>query len=148
MDQPDFVAVHPDYGACAIEVKDWAPDIYRPSPTGWVEVLTGGHWQRIKDAPLVQAHRYRTTIFDGFFADTETESSHFRLVRAAVVLPRYRNRQAHALLGQTPMDPETRKSSRFGEQMPSQTRTPSSGWWPAGGTERLVTCLRSVSPGS
>lgn len=99
MDKPDFVAVHPRFGVCAVEVKDWAVGLYRQDPdTGVIEVWEADGWQRTRQAPRYQAHRYRQTIFERFFAQPETRSDDFAVVRAVVVLPRYSTVAANTLL--------------------------------------------------
>ena len=55
MDVPDFVAVHDQYGVCAIEVKDWSPRRYRQADCGTIEYITGdGVWQTSKEQPSIR----------------------------------------------------------------------------------------------
>ena len=102
MDKPDFVVTHPNYGVCAIEVKDWDPGLYQQTRDGRIWVLKARAWQPITDEarepPRFQAHRYRNTIFERFFALPETTRSDFAVVRGVVVLPRYTGAEARRLL--------------------------------------------------
>ncbi len=70
-DIPDFVAVHPRHGVCAVEVKHWARGGYRPGNGGTIEYLSGGVWHTSKEAPRYQASRYRSTIYEHFFAQPQ-----------------------------------------------------------------------------
>ena len=99
-DVPDFVAVHDRYGVCAIEVKDWRPGIYRQRDDGVIEFRpcgTGG-WERSSEQPRYQAYRYRTTIFDQFFAMPDDAQQPTPAVRAVVVFPQMSNEKARQLL--------------------------------------------------
>ncbi len=99
-DVPDFVAVHDRYGVCAIEVKDWRPGIYRQRDDGVIEYrsCSDGGWERSNEQPRYQAYRYRTTIFDQFFAMPDDAQQPTPAVRAAVVFPQMSNEKAHQLL--------------------------------------------------
>src|SRR5690554_4027964 len=69
MERPDFVAVHDRHGVCAIEVKDWAYGKYRQASNGSIEFANGGGvWRRCSESPRYQAYRYRSTIFEQYFA--------------------------------------------------------------------------------
>ena len=98
-DVPDFVAVHDRYGVCAIEVKDWRPGIYRQRDDGAIEFRSGvDGWERSQEHPRYQAHRYRTTIFDQFFAMPDDTSEPTEIVRSVVVLPQFPTHRARRLL--------------------------------------------------
>lgn len=97
-DVPDFVAVHPRKGVCAIEVKDWAYNQYRQNDDGSIDYVSGGLWSPTKEAPRHQAFRYRSTIYQHHFALPDDPVNPTRVVRAIVVLPRYTTPQAEALL--------------------------------------------------
>ena len=87
MDWPDFVAVHDRHGVRAIEVKDWAYDKYRLAGNGTVEFRnSGGGWTSTNENPRYQAYRYRSTIFEQFFAMPEDGTAVPPSVRATVVL--------------------------------------------------------------
>jgi hypothetical protein len=99
MDKPDFVVTHARFGVCAIEVKDWAPDLYRQDVEGaiWCQESPGS-WVKTRQAPKFQAHRYRSTIFERFFALPEADEQDFAVVRGVVILPRYTGVAARKLL--------------------------------------------------
>ena len=97
-DVPDFVAVHDRYGICAIEVKDWSYGKYRQLPNGRIQYVEGdGVWHDCKELPRYQAYRYRSTIFDQFFALPEDGSDPTQTVRAALVLPNFSTDHARRL---------------------------------------------------
>ncbi len=96
---PDFVAVHDRHGVCIIEVKDWSCNRYRQTDGGTIEFVMGdGTWQQSTDKPRHQSHRYRTTVYDRFFALPGDNSGPTVAVRSIVVLPQYTTDQARALL--------------------------------------------------
>ncbi|MGB3735221.1 MAG: NERD domain-containing protein/DEAD/DEAH box helicase [Ilumatobacter sp.] len=99
-DQPDFVAVHDFHGVCAIEVKDWRPDVYRQRDDGAIEHRRSGErgWERSCEQPRFQAYRYRTTIYDQFFAMPDDAAHPTDTVRSVVVLPQMSNHEASRLL--------------------------------------------------
>jgi hypothetical protein len=98
-DMPDFVALHDRFGVCAIEVKDWARGGYRQNDNGAIEYCCGElAWKRSAEQPRYQAYRYRTTIYDQFFASPDDGSKPTEVIRAAVILPRYSNADANKLL--------------------------------------------------
>lgn len=100
-DIPDFVAVHDQYGVCAIEVKNWANAGYRQTDDGAIEYSScDSGWSRSAEMPRYQAYRYRSTIFDQFFALPSDNQRPTEAVRAVVVLPRYSNEGARKLLAQ------------------------------------------------
>lgn len=98
-DIPDFVAVHDRFGVCIIEVKDWALRKYRQGADGAFEYRCGDDgWQRSPEMPRYQAHRYRSAIYDQFFALPDDNRKPTPAVRSVVVLPQYSNEQARSLL--------------------------------------------------
>lgn len=97
MAQPDFVVVHDDLGACALEVKDWNPAVHRVVD-GRVEVRDRRGWQGASGQnPLQQVLGYRWTIFDRFFANPGLHHDAVAAVRGLVVLPRFSDAEAEAL---------------------------------------------------
>lgn len=97
-DMPDFVAVHDRHGVCAIEVKDWSRGKYRQLDSGVIQYVDGeGRWHDTKEQPRYQAFRYRSTIFDQFFALPEDTPSIDQAVRAVVVFPNFSNDHARQL---------------------------------------------------
>ena len=109
MDQPDFVVLHPYFGVTAIEVKDWSLGMYRQTVTGLIEVCCKGGWRPTSEAPRFQAHRYRNTLFERFFADPGQTNRDFSIVRAIVVLVRHTTAEARSLLAIPQMDASTEK---------------------------------------
>jgi hypothetical protein len=98
-DVPDFVAVHDTFGVCAIEVKDWSYSGYRQADNGCIEYITGdGVWHASTQQPRYQAYRYRSTIFDHFFALPDDGSKPTNAVRAVVLFPNYSTAHARRLL--------------------------------------------------
>ncbi|MCU1393454.1 MAG: hypothetical protein JWM34_1882 [Ilumatobacteraceae bacterium] len=85
MDRPAFVVAHHAYGVCAIDLVDWEPGTHRQSASGSIEVRIDDTWERTAEAPRYSAHRYRNTIFEGFFASPTTPHGDFGLVRAVVL---------------------------------------------------------------
>jgi len=98
-DIPDFVAVHDRYGVCVVEVKDWALRKYRQADNGAFEFRCGDTgWHFSTEMPRYQAHRYRSAIFDQFFALPNDNQKPTPAVRSVVILPQYSNEQARSLL--------------------------------------------------
>lgn len=98
-DVPDFVAVHDRHGVCAIEVKDWSYGAYEQADDGTIRHIDGhGVPTAVADQPRYQAYRYRSTIFDQFFALPEDGDSPPHAVRAVVIMPRYSTAHAEQLL--------------------------------------------------
>jgi len=95
--QPDFVLLHKHAGVHAVEVKDWKPSAYRPADNG-IEVRDGGRWLRLPETPVDQGKRYRSIIFDRFFALPDTKYAEKQAVHATVVLPRFTEPEARTLL--------------------------------------------------
>jgi hypothetical protein len=117
MDVPDFVAVHPRHGVCAIEVKDWSSGAYRMGPTGRIEHANGnGSWKSTAETPRYQALRYRKLIHDQFFARPADSRSPGTTVRAIVVLPQYSTERARCLLQSPQVTPEELSVLVFGGQ--------------------------------
>ena len=97
-DVPDFVAVHDHHGVCAIEVKDWSYGKYRQKSNGAIQFTDGaGVWTDSSEKPRYQAYRYRSTIFDQYFALPEDGSHPNQTVRAALILPRFETTHAQKL---------------------------------------------------
>ena len=104
-DVPDFVAIHDRYGVVAVEVKDWRPNGYRQSSNGVVEYRTGtGAWERSEEQPRYQAYRYRTAIYDQFFAMPDDGAQPTHVVRAVVVFPQMATSEARKLLTHVGVD--------------------------------------------
>ncbi|MFT7650197.1 MAG: hypothetical protein ACI9N0_001225 [Ilumatobacter sp.] len=98
-DVPDFVAVHNTRGVCAIEVKDWSYSGYRQADNGCIEYITGdGVWHASKAQPRYQAYRYRSTIYEHFFALPDDGSKPTNAVRAVVIFPNHSTEHARRLL--------------------------------------------------
>lgn len=97
-DMPDVVAVHDRFGVCAIEVKDWSRSGYRQADDGSIEYRTSDGWHRSTELPRYQAHRYRSTIYDSFFAAPTDSRDPTPAVRSVVVLPQYSTEDARKLL--------------------------------------------------
>jgi hypothetical protein len=98
-DIPDFVAVHPQHGVCVIEVKDWSYGSWRMTPGKALEYVTGdGVWHTSDERPRFQADRYRSAIYNEYFALPTDGHRPTQRVRAAVVLPQYDTARARALL--------------------------------------------------
>lgn len=97
-DVPDVVAAHDHFGVCAIEVKDWGRAGYRQADDGSIEYRTHNGWKRTAEQPRYQAHRYRSTIFDQFFALPTDGRFPGPAVRAAVVIPQYSTDDARKLV--------------------------------------------------
>lgn len=98
LDQPDFIAVHDQHGVCAIEVKDWEPGAVRRNEYAEFELLIDGEWYRTVEQPRFEASRFRSTIFDQFFALPEDGGSPPTEIRAIVVLPNFTTADATELL--------------------------------------------------
>lgn len=103
LDQPDFIVAHPQFGICAIEVKDWAAGIYRQAPNGRIEVLRQGAWVRTDEAPRYQAHRYRGAIHVRL-SGVDDGAPPFSQIRAVVVMPRCTTAEARSLITRRVVD--------------------------------------------
>lgn len=104
-DIPDFVAIHPRHGVCAIEVKDWAVGGYRQADDGSIECMTGGAWQRTAEQPRYQAFRYRSTIYEHFFALPDDAERPTLAIRAVLVLPQWSTAKAERLFEKPAVTP-------------------------------------------
>ena len=152
MDHPDFVLAHPRFGVCAIEVKDWNPECYRVAKRGGVEVRDQRGWNRIRDAPRLQAHRYRSTIFEHFFAAPESGTHDWKTVRAVVILPQHTTKAARALLAELELKEQELDIVVWGLEALGELRyqmiTGYKNAWgmelPAGALDRLVQHLREA----
>ncbi len=98
LDVPDFVAIHDEYGVCAIEVKHWSRGRYRQADDGSMEFSRAGVWHKTAEQPRYQAHRYRSTIYDQFFALPEHGDGPTSVVRSVVILPEFSTVDANKLL--------------------------------------------------
>lgn len=97
-DVPDFVVVHNQHGVCAIEVKDWSYGKYRQADNGTIQYTSGeGGWTDSKEKPRYQAYRYRSTIYDQYFALPEDGDKPNQTVRSVLVLPNYSTDHAEKL---------------------------------------------------
>lgn len=96
-DVPDFVAVHDKYGVCAIEVKDWAYGKYRLAPDGTVEYRNVSGWNSTETNPRYQAYRYRSTIFEQFFAMPDDQAPASPAVRAVALILNHSTEHARAI---------------------------------------------------
>lgn len=96
-DVPDFVAVHARHGVCAIEVKHWSTGAYRAGDDGRIECRSAGGWTPIDEAPRFQAHRYRQTIYEQFFARPQDGEYPTLAVRALLILPEWETKRATQL---------------------------------------------------
>lgn len=106
VDIPDFVAVHDEYGVCVVEVKDWAFNKYRNN-NGQVEYRIADGWKRVEQHPRYQAYRYRSTIFERFFAFPEDGAKILPSVRGIVLLLNHPTKQASKLLNIADSSPWT-----------------------------------------
>ncbi len=97
-EQPDFVAINPDFGICAIEVRDWSVGDHRIAVDGRFEhrETSAAAWEPLADSPLATAARHRQAILDVLRA--EPDSADCAVVRCVVILPNYSTAQACALL--------------------------------------------------
>jgi len=97
-DVPDFVAVHDKHGVCALEVKDWSYGKYRQLDNGTIQFTSGdGGWTDSKEKPRYQAYRYRSTIYDQYFALPDDGDRPNQTVRSVLVLPNFSTDHAERL---------------------------------------------------
>ncbi len=88
LDVPDFVAMHDTHGVCIVEVKDWSVRGYRQCDDGTIQYRTGdGTWHDSTEKPRYQAFRYRSAIYDQFFALPEDGDGATNAVRSVVIFP-------------------------------------------------------------
>ena len=104
-DVPDFVAVHDRYGVCAVEVKDWSPGAYRQVDTGAIECMQEGSWRQTTEQPRYQAFRYRSTIYEHFFALPDDAEAPTQVVRAVLLLPQFSSKKAAILFDKPVVTP-------------------------------------------
>lgn len=97
LDQPDFITVHPAFGICAVEVKDWSVSAYRQDDDGRIEMRWHGGWVRTDEAPRYQAHRYRGAIQERLVT-LSPDAPAFSHVRGVVVMPRCTTIEARSLM--------------------------------------------------
>jgi Nuclease-related domain/AAA domain len=116
-DIPDFVALHPRHGACAIEVKDWSVGGYRQADDGSIECMTGGAWQRTAEQPRYQAFRYRSTIYEHFFALPDDAERPTQVIRAVLVLPQWSTAKAERLFEKPAVTPSEQTVRVFGGEV-------------------------------
>lgn len=105
MAQPDFVAVHPQYGVYVIEVKDWSPEVYRSERSRrhrWIEVYDGERWVT-RASPIKQVSAYQSTFRDRFFVDHSGAPTAADGLRVLLAMPRFTDPQAEDLLGGFPL---------------------------------------------
>ena len=98
-DQPDFLALHDRHGVCVVEVKDWSLRKYEQLADGRFRFRTSaGTWEISDELPRYQAHRYRSTVYDQFFALPGDNDNPTQKVRAVVVLPQWSTKDAQELM--------------------------------------------------
>lgn len=95
-DRPDFVAAHPHFGMCIVDVKDWSPARCHQSRRGEISHLVDGEWRESPERPRQQVYRHRRAVADALARETEA-APEFRKIRGVLVLPRATTRQAEAL---------------------------------------------------
>ncbi len=113
LSQPDFIAAHPTFGVCAVEVKDWAAGAYRQGDDGRIEVRRQGAWVRTDEAPRFQAHRYRGAIHERLTALVD-DAPTFAEVRGVVVMPRCTTSQAKAAIARAELQDSERWIGVYG----------------------------------
>jgi hypothetical protein len=116
-DIPDFVAIHPRHGVCAIEVKDWSVGGYRQADDGSIECMTGGTWQRTAEQPRYQTFRYRSTIYEHFFALPDDAERPTQVIRASLVLPQWSTAKAERLFEKPAVTPSEQSVRVFGGEV-------------------------------
>lgn len=147
VDIPDFVAVHPRHGVCAIEVKDWDPSKYENRDGGRVRRWDGRGWTPIAH-PLMQPYRYQSTIYERHFALPDDESSN-GFVRSILILLNHETRRARAIL-RAPELARWRSVGVYGEEVlddpESALKFRGRGEPSSASMERVVKALRDGSP--
>ncbi len=115
LDRPSFVAVHDQLGVCAFEVVDWRPGDHRATDDGGIEVRDNlGNWHRSAEHPRYTANRYRSTIYDQYFALPNDAGEPNEAVRAVVVLPRFHDAPAVDLLSHPSVPDAERRIAVWG----------------------------------
>jgi hypothetical protein len=97
LDQPDFIAAHPQFGICVVEVKDWSVGVYRQASDGRIEMRSHGGWVPTSEVPRYQAHRYRGAVHERLL-NLDADAPAFGQIRGVVVMPRCTTQQARALI--------------------------------------------------
>lgn len=99
LDRPDFVAAHPQYGVCAIEVKGWTnSQRYRQRSDGAVTYCErDGVWKQTEEQPRYQALRYRRSLWDLALAGPTDPEAPTNQVRGIVVFPFLSTKEAQRL---------------------------------------------------
>jgi hypothetical protein len=147
VDVPDFVAVHPRHGVCAIEVKDWDPSLYENRDGGRVVRWDGRSWTPLTH-PLMQPYRYQSTIYERHFALPDDECSR-GFVRSMLILLNHETRRARAIL-RAPELARWRSVSVHGEEWlddpEAALKFRGRGEPPVASMERVVKALRDGSP--
>ncbi len=113
LDQPDFIAAHPTFGICAVEVKDWSIGAYRQADNGRIEMRYQGGWKATDEAPRYQAHRYRGAIHDRLVALND-DAPPFSQIRGVVIMPRCTSTQARVTIARTNVDDSERWIGVYG----------------------------------
>jgi hypothetical protein len=116
-DVPDFVVVHPRHGVCAIEVKDWSAGAYRQADNGAIECMSGGAWRPTTEQPRYQAYRYRSTIYEHFFALPDDAERPTQVIRAVLVLPQFATIKAQRLFERTAVSEREHSVRVFGGEV-------------------------------
>ncbi len=98
--QPDFIAAHPRYGLCVIEVRDWEVGSMRQAPNGALEIHGPSGWVTTDESPREDAAQARNAVLTKFFDDADLDEP--EVVRGVVVLPRYSTADACSLLRRAP----------------------------------------------
>jgi hypothetical protein len=147
MDIPDFVAVHPKHGVCAIEVKDWDPSKYENRDGGRVMRWDRNGWAPTPH-PLMQPYRYESTIYERHFALPDDDSGS-EFVRSILILLNHETPRARALL-RAPELARWRSVSVYGEDvlddLESALKARGRGGPPSASMDRVVTALLDGSP--
>lgn len=114
MDVPDFVAVHDTHGVCIVEVKDWSPRLYQQCDDGRIQFRSDGIWCDSDEKPRYQAFRYRSAIYDQFFAMPEDGGDATNAVRSVVIFPQFSRRDAERLLERIQVTDKEKHATVYG----------------------------------
>lgn len=95
MDLPDFVAVHPRYGVCAIEVKDWNPGRYR-NLDGVVQRRQDSQWVDIDPGAILIAGSGRFWSVVRIEQVDDDGQVHSSPGRCRLTIPRHASCSKHA----------------------------------------------------
>jgi hypothetical protein len=112
-DRPDLVLLHPQIGLQIIEVKDWAPGLYRSEKATSQYSKTGrtkckfsvrdknGDWQEIS-SPLEQVERYRNNLINLYMPQLgeaiDANSKHLAPLKLSIYLHRMTTKEAQELI--------------------------------------------------